>query len=287
MRRHPLRSTLSISLLVTATLSGLLDAHGQPSQRNRAAQDASAPKASTPPGGSYYALVIGNNDYRYVPRLQIALNDADAMERLLRERYGFATRVLLNATRDDTFTALSDYRRSLSPESNLLIYYAGHSYLDRDRDEAYWLPVDARLDNTDKWISADDITRNIRAIRSKHILIISDIYSSVPTRDIPATINPTEHSAYLTRMRASISRTVMTGGSNEPMTEEGRAHSVFANAVLEGLSHMEENEFTGWELFRSIRRKLASQSNGLPQYCVIRNSGDDLGDFVFSGKAPK
>jgi len=261
--------------------------HGQTPKREVATADP-MPGAS-PLSGSYHALVIGNREYRNLPKLQTSLNDANAMAQLLHERYGFVTRVLLNATRNDILTALAECRRTLSDESSLLIYYAGHGYFDRDRDEAYWFPVDARPDNREKWVSADDITRSVRAIRSKHILIISDSrYSIVLTREVTGIITPSERGVYLARMRALKSRTVMIGGSNEPVAEEGGAHSVFATAVMEGLSHMEENEFTGRKLFEKyIERRDASQSHGEPQYSVIRDSGHEYGDFVFSRKAQK
>jgi uncharacterized caspase-like protein len=261
--------------------------HGQTPKREVATADP-MPGAS-PLSGSYHALVIGNREYRNLPRLQTSLNDANAMAQLLHERYGFVTRVLLNATRNDFFNALAECRRTLSEESSLLIYYAGHSYFDRDRDEAYWFPVDTRPDNREKWISADDITRSVRTIRSKHILIIADSrYSIVLTRDVQAIIDPSERGAYLARMQASKSRTVMTGGSNEPVAEGNGAHSVFANAVMEGLSHMEESEFTGRELFdKYIAQRVANHAYEMRQYSIIRNSGHEYGDFVFSPKAQK
>src|SRR5882724_982598 len=56
--------------------------------------------------GPYYAIVIGNNNYRYLTKLQTAVNDATSMAKLLQEQYGFQERkLLLNATRNDIFTA--------------------------------------------------------------------------------------------------------------------------------------------------------------------------------------
>ena len=40
---------------------------------------------------NYYALVIGNNSYRNLPKLKTAVNDAREVERVLREKYGFKT----------------------------------------------------------------------------------------------------------------------------------------------------------------------------------------------------
>ena len=74
--------------------------------------------------GSYHALVIGNNVYLEIKKLHTAVSDAQAINVLLQDKYGFKTRLLLNATRADILRAINDYRRRLGPSDNLLIYYA-------------------------------------------------------------------------------------------------------------------------------------------------------------------
>jgi hypothetical protein len=90
------------------------------------------PFAALPKGvsvGTYYALIIGNNSYQYMPNLETAVNDARAVDKVLKEHYGFKTRVLENATRGQLLSALNDYRMSLKDSDNLLIYYAHRPYL--------------------------------------------------------------------------------------------------------------------------------------------------------------
>lgn len=285
MRKIQAQQRRLITVLLAALLSGL-STYGQKPPTNREVKDTTPAPATTLPVGSYYALVIGNNNYRYLGKLETARNDATEVAKLLQKRYGFAPpKLLLDATRDDIFTALTEYRRKLPGNSNLLIYYAGHGYHDRDTDEAYWLPVDAQSDNPDHWISANDITTNIRAIPSKHVLIISDsCYSGVLTRGADVAINPLERDAYLGKMLKSKSRNLMSSGGDEPVADGGGAgHSVFANAILKSLSEMEDEQFTAADLFqRFIKRGVAGRSDQVPQYSFIRNSGDEFGDFVFS-----
>jgi caspase domain-containing protein len=289
MCKSPARKRFAVVLLVAAWLSSL-PSYAQKPQQKRAKQArgvrddqvAPAPPLSL---GPYYALIIGNNNYRYLEKLQTAVNDATAMANLLQGQYGFKERrLLLNATRDDIFEALTDYRRTLPENSNLLIYYAGHGYHDRDTDEAYWLPVDAQKGNPDHWISANDITTNIRAIPSKHVLVISDsCYSGVLTRDADVSIRPREPRTYLLKMLGSKSRNLMSSGGDEPVVDSGsEGHSVFAGAVLKYLKEMEDEQFTAADLFPRIRRGVAGRSAQVPQYNYIRNSGDEFGDFVFS-----
>lgn len=236
--------------------------------------------------GGYYALVIGNNAYQHVQRLKTAEADAKEIDSILRTQYGFQTKLLLNATRQQIISAINSYRRELSADANLLIYYAGHGVNDKEIDKAYWLPVDARLDDNSNWISADDITSNIKGIPAKHVLIISDsCYSGTLTRGLEASLPaPSERQRYLQKIWASKSRTLMASGGNEPVADGGGGnHSIFANALLRGLAQMERDQFTAGELFREfVAESVGGRANQTPEYNPLRNSGHENGDFIFS-----
>ena len=62
--------------------------------------------------GTYHALVIGNNDYKYLPALKTAESDSLMISKLLRERYLFDVNVLTNANRAYIIEALTQYRRT-------------------------------------------------------------------------------------------------------------------------------------------------------------------------------
>ena len=236
--------------------------------------------------GPYYALVIGINDYDHLTKLSTALNDAKEVAKVLREQYGFETTLLPNADRHEILSALDNYRRTLPNNANLLIYYAGHGFYDRDMDKAYWAPVEAEKDTYADWIIADEITSRAKAIPARHILIVSDsCYSGMigATREDSPTMTPVRHSVYLDKMLRKKSRGVISSGGNEPVTDAGaQGHSLFAYAFLQGLSQIEEYAFTADELFhRFVKVQVAGKSNQVPGYDVLRNSGDDFGDFLF------
>ncbi|HLL75033.1 MAG TPA: caspase family protein, partial [Pyrinomonadaceae bacterium] len=237
---------------------------------------------------SYHALVIGNNAYQFMEKLRTAEADARAVEAVLREKYGFETRLLLNATRQEIVSALNSYRRALPEDSNLLIYYAGHGIHDREADKGYWLPVDARRDENTNWISADDITTNTKVIPAKHLLIVSDsCYSGTIYRGLEASLGaPSGRERFLQKMMSNKARMLMASGGNEPVADGGAGgHSVFAGALLRGLEEMEADVFTGAELFREyVQERVAGRANQTPEYNPLRNSGHDGGDFVFRRK---
>jgi ankyrin repeat protein len=230
--------------------------------------------------GHYYALVIGNDDYQHLPGLHTAVNDARAVAQILRDHYGHAVTLLENATRADILRALGEYRRVLGPSDNLLIYYAGHGWLDAAADRGYWLPVDANEADEVYWIDNGSVTSAVRAMQAKHVLVVADsCYSGKLTRGIHiARRSP----GYMERLALRRARVVLTSGGIEPVMDSGGVgqHSVFAAAFLQVL---EDNAgvLEGHELFSRLRRPVALNSDQVPEYSDIRKAGHDGGDFLF------
>lgn len=235
--------------------------------------------ASVKQNGRSHALIIGNNDYRYLPRLKTAINDARAVERVLRQKYAFKTTVLVNAKRSDIIKSLSQYRNRLSDSENLLIYYAGHGWYDEGAKQGYWLPVDATKEDPSNWVSNTSITDAIRAMKSKHIMLVADsCYSGTLTRGLNI-VN--RQPGYFAKMQRKASRTVLTSGGMEPVSDEGSSgHSVFAKALLDALNE-NNGVMDGQQLFANIRRPVVLNSDQTPEYSDIRKAGHDGGDFFF------
>ena len=235
--------------------------------------------------GKYYALIIGNNDYKYIPKLETARKDAVEVEKLLKERYGFETKLLLDAKRKDILSTINEFRKNLSIDDSFLIYYAGHGELDKIADKTYWLPVDAQRDDPTDWIMADDLTTNIKRIGARHVLIVADsCYSGTLSRSFNADLlSKGGREEFLKKMRAKPSRTLMASGGNEPVSDSGGSgHSAFADTFLKALREVDKTTFTAEELFHSfIKERVAGKSEQTPEYNTIKNSGHDGGDFVF------
>jgi hypothetical protein len=230
--------------------------------------------------GNYYALVIGNNDYQSLPKLRSAVNDARRISELLMERYGYGVTTLENASRSDIISGLGDLRRTLTEHDNLLIYYAGHGWLDQDADEGYWLPVDATADDEVNWVANSAVTGTIRAMKAKHVLLVADsCYSGKLTRGVHIKRGDPE---YIRRLAEKRARVVLTSGGLEPVADSGggQGHSVFAAAFLDIL---EKNEgiLEGHELYALLKRPVALNSDQIPEYSDLRKAGHDGGDFLF------
>ncbi|MBL6971178.1 MAG: ankyrin repeat domain-containing protein [Desulfobacterales bacterium] len=230
--------------------------------------------------GSYHALVVGNNDYRYLPKLSTAINDAQAIASLLQYKYGFKVKLLMNATRADILVAINSYRRTLTIHDNLLIYYAGHGWLDKDADQGYWLPVNATRNNQVEWISNSAITSEIRAIQAKHVMVVADsCYSGKLARGLQISQKIPN---YLARISQKKARVVLSSGGLEPVMDSGGKgnHSIFASALIEALS--ENNDvLDGTSLFTRIREQVGWNADQTPEYANIHKAGHEGGDFLF------
>ncbi|WP_417916616.1 caspase family protein [Candidatus Electronema sp. JC] len=238
--------------------------------------------------GRFHALVIGNQNYRHLTKLQTPLADAKEVAEVLKTQYGFTVDLLLDKRRDEIKLALSELRKTMIDErDNLLIYYAGHGYLDERTSTGYWQPVDAEKDNDVYWLPTDEISRLLKAVRARHVLIVADsCYSgSLLMRDsgarLPAAASRDE---WLKRMQAKRSRTALTSGGEEPVADGGGSgHSVFAKALLEVLRENKEI-LDGDSLFDRIKRPVILNADQTPLYGDIKMTGHEMGDFLLVPK---
>lgn len=231
--------------------------------------------------GRYHALVIGNNDYANLPRLQTAVNDAESLARVLKSDYAFNVTLLKDASRADILRALNDYRFNLSEQDNLLIFYAGHGWLDSAVDEGYWLPVDADRRDSTNWISNATIAGTLRAMQAKHVLVVADsCYAGKLTRGIKIVQKTPD---YFKEIADKRSRTVLASGGLEPVADDGGRgnHSIFSSELLRALQ--ENNGLMDGALLHSrIQRPVVLNSDQSPEYSDIRKAGHSGGDFIFA-----
>jgi hypothetical protein len=229
--------------------------------------------------GKYYALVIGSNEYKYLPKLGTAKTDAKDIAEALRSSYGFDVKLLTDATRDDILDAFDEYRKKLTDADNLLIYYAGHGWLDKEADRGYWLPVDAKSDQRRKWLSTADITDALKAMNAKHVMVMADsCYSGTLVRGIKVQENTHDYVRKMVKKRA---RLVITSGGLEPVADSaGGKNSPFASVFLD-LLKSNKGVMDGTNMFSKMRRPVMLKADQTPEYSDVRKAGHDGGDFLF------
>ena len=207
-------------------------------------------------------------------------DDAKAVAALLRDSYGYETQLILDATRNQIIDAIEGYREKLRSTDNLLIFYAGHGWLDTKAERGYWLPVDATPDSKANWVSNATITDSIKAMDARHVMIVADsCYSGTLTRGIKIKSRANDHFKRLSQTKA---RVAMTSGGLEPVSDSGGGkHSAFAKAFIDALAG-NDGVLDGTELFKRIERPVKLNADQTPAYADIRKAGhEEGGDFLF------
>lgn len=223
-----------------------------------------------------YLFLIGIDKYKDFPDLDSTIKDAENLKNILIKNYNFDkknTLILKNPTRSKIFTALSSLNNKLDDKSNLLIFFAGHGSWNDQRNQGYWLPTNATSSDYSNWISNSDIVDHIKSYKAKHILLISDACFSgsiFKTRD--AKINVAAIKLFEKKSRRAI-----TSGNLQPVPDK----SIFLKYFLKFLSNNKNKYIDSQNLYCNIKSSIIAESENIPQYGIINNTGDDGGDFIF------
>ena len=235
---------------------------------------------------NYYAIVIGNNDYKFLTPLQAAKNDAQEIARILKNKYKFKVIYKPDADEDTMIDTIHNLSRKLTDKDNLLIYYAGHGELDENTNKGYFLPIDAKANKRSTWISNDFIRDEALATKARHVLLIADscfagsLMRSVDTNKTNLSIS--NDKIYLKKMEKKKSRRVIASGGNEEVIDSlpGENHSLFAKKLIEILNNS-QTVFNTSDIFEDIRRYVANNAKQAPEQGKLYGTGDDGGDFFF------
>lgn len=237
---------------------------------------------------TYHAILIGVEDYadQRINNLDYPIRDVENLKRVLVDTYQFEKNnvtILKNPKRSSVISAFQKLREKLTEKDNLLIFFAGHGYFDPDQDMGYWLPADAVKDDYSNWLPNSTIRDFIRAINTKHTLLISDacfagsIFSSrEPFKDASRSI---------LEIYKVKSRKAMTSGVKNQKVQD---RSKFTEFIIKFLLENKNKFLTTQELFTRIRAAVLNNTNvsQTPEYGSIPFTGDEglSGDFIFIHK---
>ena len=268
-------SILSPELISFTDNPGLLNAFNNPSNLRYA-------NSLELPTGDYIALIIANDDYAKWDQLQTPKNDARLVGSILSERFGFDVTYLYNASRRSTLKAIYELSNRVEFGDHVLIYYAGHGIRDDVTDTAYWIPADAPRDLRFDWISADEILTGLKAIQSRHLLLVADsCYSGKLLRGAaPTERNP--GAAMVERLFSKKARVAITSGGDEPVADgsSNGANSIFAKSFVSALESVKK-PLPASTIFNQILEEVAMEASQTPEYAHMRELGHDGGDFIF------
>jgi hypothetical protein len=231
----------------------------------------------------YYALIIGIDNYSdpAINSLDNAMQDAQDLYDILINKYTFDKdniQFLKDAKREEIIYALDYLSRQVTPDDNLLIFYAGHGIFDEEANIGYWLPSNARKITTADWFANSQLVDYIKRINSKHTLLITDACFGGSIFKMRAAF--ADAPLAIEKLYELPSRKAMTSGTLTAVPDK----SPFAKYLIERLENNKEQYYSAEQLFSSLKFAVINNSDAVPQYGEIRNVGDQGGDFIFIKK---
>jgi len=192
-----------------------------------------------------YALLFATNQYDNWTNLVNPIDDAQSMAKVLKEKYGFETEIVLNPTKDQVFNKLLDYaEKKFKPQDQLMIFFAGHGYFDDGFGEGFVVVKNTLKNDRAKtsYISHSRLRGVIQNIPTEHILLVMDvcfggtfdpIIASSRGQDMHNTIDV----EFVVRKLSQRTRKYITSGGKEYVSDgvPGK-HSPFTLNLLQALT---------------------------------------------------
>jgi hypothetical protein len=182
------------------------------------------------------------------------------------------------ASRDGIIEAL-DNCMALGPDDNLLIYYAGHGWMDPETRSGYWVPGEARQGKKSDYLANSQIMGDfLRKYRVKHLLVIADSCFGGSILRGQETERPSNWG--LPEGYRKPSRWVLTSGDLAPVPDDtGAGNSPFAIRLVQFLKYSDTEAFGVLDVYTYLRKHLQN-----PQPCADRMAIEAHmagGEFVF------
>lgn len=127
-----------------------------------------------------FAVIIGNENYQRVARVQYANNDAAVFAQYCQKTLGLPSqniRSYKDATYGTMLAALKDIQTiadAYKGNIDVIFYYAGHGVPSESDQSAYLLPVDADGTQTDVCLSTKKLYQSLNDLHARQVVVLMD-----------------------------------------------------------------------------------------------------------------
>lgn len=252
--------------------------------------------------GNYWAFIVGINKYPTMDKdkqLEAARKDAEAVSRILVDRYGFSKERMTElydeaATRKGIIRAFAALKRRLTDKDSLFIYYAGHGEYettgkDKDKTEGmgYWIPTDAELDDPASYIFNSQVKDYLTNIPARHIYMVSDSCFSGALMGKTRALGLSKSA--IKELYQEKSRWVLASGGLYPVPDAAdkgkKGHSTFAWHFMKILEKNTNPYLLVKDIIEPLAVRVSNEVQGqLPRSAPVTAAGDEGGQFVFKLK---
>ncbi len=234
-----------------------------------------------PPTGKRKALVIGNDLYRHVTRLDNARADAHAMSQSL-QTLGFNVTLALDQTERGLKETLRNFKSSVEGGDEVVVFYAGHGVQIGTTN--YLLPVDIAGQNEeqvrDEAIQMQRILDDMQERRTGFLLMIVDACRDNPFKVAGRTLGgrglaPTS--------AATGQMVIFSAGTGQQALDKLGADDKEPNGLFTRLflREMEKPGVSVDRVLRTVRTEVARLARSVGHEQTPALYDQSLGDFFF------
>lgn len=230
------------------------------------------------------ALVIGNNNYLHVPKLEKAVNDADAVSRELK-KVGFEVIQVSDGGQKKMNLAVNDFTQRVAGGGVGVLFFAGHGL--QINSQNFLLPVDMDppkdlLDVEDQALSLSRIQDKLADAKAKFVLLVIDACRDNPLpKKAGRSIGGTRGLAQASSPNGQI--VLYSAGANQQALDKLSDNDQHPNSVFtrEFVPMISAPGVSAAESLRRLRTGVASKARsvGHEQNPALYDQTD--GDFYF------
>jgi len=227
------------------------------------------------------ALVIGNDNYKNVSKLDNAVEDAKAMSEAL-EGFGYKVDLHANLTERAFKRALRAFRADLKGGEEVLFFYAGHGV--QLGNSNYLLPIDLGIDSADQVrdesIELQRVLDDLAEQKTKFALAVIDACRDNPFKQIGRAIG----GRGLAPTTAATGQMVMfsAGAGQQALDNLGEKdkgkNGLFTRIFLE---EMQQQGVSVDRVLRNVRQRVVDLARSVGHEQVPALYDQAVGDFYF------
>lgn len=231
------------------------------------------------------ALIVGIQDYNYLPKLQYSRNDAELMEQVLSEGYClFSTKTLLD--NQATSRAIRDQFKELlnKTEENgtFIFYFAGHGVPEGSTTFFVTLDQEDDIESTVSFSRLIELTNSYKKPGQNIIFILDCCHAgALSTEQINLSVG------YLSNIQSqSITLIAGSESSGKAFEDDVAFQGIFTNHIFNGLSGSAANEdgdVTPSSLAEYVSRFLHFENK---QKCIFKTTSIGSSCILSSGHIP-
>ena len=237
--------------------------------------------------GKNYALLIGNQNYKFFSELRTPINDVELIGKTLNKKFNYETKIIKNGTRKNILTAFNIIQRKLTYNDKLFIYYGGHGLYDEEINLGWWIPVDGEIENDINYISTFDIVKKLKKIKANKILLFADsCFSGAIFR---GTDLVDSNDKTITKNKSDKTRLAITSGGLTPVLDStsGSQNSIFAYSLYSILN--KNKKIDAGEIFYKLKKSSKKNYEELslnqnPEFATLPKAGHTGGNYYLTTK---